>query len=72
MIVCLCRGVSDRVLRSVIAAGAATLDDVSAACGAGADCRSCASAVAVLIEEARESARRRTALTARLTLPEPA
>ena len=41
MILCLCRGVSDRAVRAVIDAGAATVDDVTAACAAGSDCGAC-------------------------------
>jgi bacterioferritin-associated ferredoxin len=41
MLVCLCRAVSDRELREVLARGASTLREVGRACGAGADCGSC-------------------------------
>ncbi|MFL5458673.1 MAG: bacterioferritin-associated ferredoxin [Myxococcales bacterium] len=41
MLVCVCRGVSDRELRDVLARGASTLRDVGRACGAGTDCGSC-------------------------------
>jgi bacterioferritin-associated ferredoxin len=41
MLVCVCRGVSDRELREVVARGASTLRDVGRACGAGTDCGSC-------------------------------
>ena len=34
MILCLCRGVSDRSIRAVIAAGASCPGDVTRACGA--------------------------------------
>jgi bacterioferritin-associated ferredoxin len=41
MILCLCRGVPDRAVRAAIRQGAATLDDIAAACAAGADCGGC-------------------------------
>jgi len=41
MLVCVCRGVSDREVREVLARGASTLRDVGRACGAGTDCGSC-------------------------------
>jgi len=41
MVVCLCRGVSDREVREVLARGASTLREVGRACGAGVDCGSC-------------------------------
>jgi bacterioferritin-associated ferredoxin len=50
MIVCLCRGVNDRTIRSVIERGAETVDDVTDACGAGGGCGQCRNAVACLIE----------------------
>jgi bacterioferritin-associated ferredoxin len=41
MLVCVCRGISDREVRDVLARGATTLREVGRACGAGADCGSC-------------------------------
>jgi bacterioferritin-associated ferredoxin len=42
MIVCMCRGVSDRDLTEAIRRGARTLDDLSRRCnGAGTDCGGC-------------------------------
>jgi bacterioferritin-associated ferredoxin len=41
MLVCVCRGVSDREVREALARGASTLRDVGRACGAGTDCGSC-------------------------------
>jgi NAD(P)H-nitrite reductase large subunit len=35
LIVCICRTVSDRTLRSAISAGASTVDDLAASCRAG-------------------------------------
>jgi bacterioferritin-associated ferredoxin len=52
MIVCLCRGVSERHIEATIAAGARTVAEVSRACGAGTDCGACSHLVAALVEEA--------------------
>jgi len=41
VIVCLCRGVSERDVLRVIERGAGTPDAVTAACGAGGDCGAC-------------------------------
>ncbi len=42
MIVCLCRGVTERQISEAARAGAASVDDISRSCeGAGADCGSC-------------------------------
>lgn len=38
MILCLCRGVSDRTVETVIADGACTPAQIERACGAGGDC----------------------------------
>ena len=41
MYVCLCEGVTDQVVRSAIAQGATTVEQLTAACGAGARCGGC-------------------------------
>lgn len=41
MIVCVCEGISERSVREVVRAGARSLDEVAAACGAGTKCGSC-------------------------------
>jgi bacterioferritin-associated ferredoxin len=53
MIVCLCKGVSDRVVRLAVATGATTVDSVGARCGAGTDCGGCRHAIQDLIEDLR-------------------
>jgi bacterioferritin-associated ferredoxin len=45
MLVCHCRGVTDRMIRDAVQAGAETLDAVSAACGAAGGCGGCADLV---------------------------
>jgi len=59
MILCLCQGISDHSERATIRRGAATLDEVDAACRAGADCGACQDAVLDLLDEA---SRRRGAM----------
>lgn len=41
MIVCICHGISDRELRSLIEQGASSVRDISAQCRAGTDCGAC-------------------------------
>lgn len=53
MLLCHCRGVSDRVIDCAIACGARTLEDVAAACGAGARCGGCVPAIDQLLEARR-------------------
>jgi len=53
MIVCLCKGVSDRTVRLAIAAGAQSVEAVGARCGAGTDCRSCRHAIQDLVDDAQ-------------------
>jgi bacterioferritin-associated ferredoxin len=55
MIVCLCRGISERHIEATGAAGAKTARDVSRACGAATDCGACYRMVAALVDEARNT-----------------
>jgi bacterioferritin-associated ferredoxin len=41
MVVCVCGGVSDREIRTAVAGGAASLDDLADSCRAGQDCGEC-------------------------------
>ena len=41
MLVCLCKGVSDKKVRAVIADGAQTTEAIGQACGAGTGCGAC-------------------------------
>jgi bacterioferritin-associated ferredoxin len=41
MILCLCQAVVDRTVGAAIAEGASTLDEIVAACAAGAGCGGC-------------------------------
>jgi bacterioferritin-associated ferredoxin len=39
--VCLCNGITNRVVADAIADGASTTNQIAAACGAGAECGRC-------------------------------
>ena len=41
MYVCHCLGVSDRDVKAAVAGGARSLEELEAACGAGAECGGC-------------------------------
>jgi bacterioferritin-associated ferredoxin len=56
MIVCLCRGVSDRVVRLSVVQGARTVDDVGDMCGAGHGCGSCHETIADIVAKEPGSA----------------
>lgn len=51
MYVCICRAVTLSRLRAAVASGAASLDAVEAACGAGGDCGTCRSEIAEVLRE---------------------
>jgi bacterioferritin-associated ferredoxin len=51
MIVCLCRGVSDRTVRLLVEEGVDTPQAIERACGAGGDCGSCQRQVRQIIDE---------------------
>jgi len=51
MIVCVCRGVSDRTVRAVIAGGAQTRDEVQKACGAGTNCGKCRAMLSEFLDD---------------------
>ncbi len=52
MVICLCKGVSDRKIRELIANGASTLREIVQSCKAGSDCGSCVCQVRELLSEA--------------------
>ena len=51
MILCICKGVSDKTVRLTIAAGAKSVEAVGARCGAGTDCRTCRHAIQDLVDD---------------------
>lgn len=56
MIVCICRGVSDRSVRLAIMQGARSVDDVASACGAGTGCGACHEAIEHMTSETSSAA----------------
>jgi bacterioferritin-associated ferredoxin len=66
MIVCICKGLSEKHIHGVVHGGASTVDEIGAACGAGTDCGTCQGALEELISEARitETGRQLRALRA--------
>ncbi len=56
MIVCHCRAVSDRAVRSAVDRGACDLEDVAASCGAGARCGGCHPALMRLLASVEPAA----------------
>jgi bacterioferritin-associated ferredoxin len=53
MILCVCRGVSEREVAEVVAQGAASVAEVRRACGAGRDCGSCVADIRAHLDTAR-------------------
>lgn len=51
MIVCHCRGITDRAIRDAVRDGARTVRQVARACDAGARCGGCRPAIAELIDD---------------------
>ena len=47
--VCSCHGINDQAVRAVISTGAATVDDVIAACSAGGNCGGCVPTIETLL-----------------------
>ena len=52
MIVCVCRAVSDRTIRTAIAEGAKTVQQVSQTCRAGDACGACCPTISRMMAEA--------------------
>jgi bacterioferritin-associated ferredoxin len=51
--VCLCNGVSERTVRRAVERGAASVDEVADACGAGARCGGCRPTICEMLEQTR-------------------
>ena len=51
MRVCHCHGITDREIRSCVRAGAACVEAIGQACGAGASCGGCKPLVAWVVEK---------------------
>jgi bacterioferritin-associated ferredoxin len=65
MILCLCKGVSDRVVKQVVASGVATVEQVVSCTGAGSKCGSCLEDIGCLIRCARAEAEKEEAIAAK-------
>jgi bacterioferritin-associated ferredoxin len=74
MLVCHCRGVSDRQIKRAVKNGACSLREVARATGAGMRCGGCRENVAKVVEDALQSEFRPSSVSTmiRLELPVPA
>ena len=68
MIVCSCRAVSDREIRRLARAGAASPRAIADACGAGSCCGGCRLTVAAILDEVDAAQERRLALSVSVAL----
>jgi bacterioferritin-associated ferredoxin len=50
MIVCQCKGLSDRAIRRMVREGARSRSEVARVCAAGSSCGGCSSAIDMIIE----------------------
>jgi bacterioferritin-associated ferredoxin len=55
VIVCLCRGVSDRTIRGLVASGVSEIAEITSACGAAGDCGACMPFVEKIARETEAS-----------------
>jgi bacterioferritin-associated ferredoxin len=58
VIVCICRGICERRLEALVAAGARTVEQVEQLCGAGGDCGACLSEVERIVDRGAVCVRR--------------
>ena len=58
MIVCICRGVTERHVEALVASGARTVEQVEQLCGAGGDCGACRAEVERIVEVSSVCVRR--------------
>jgi bacterioferritin-associated ferredoxin len=71
MLVCHCRGITDRQIRRLVKEGACSTRDVSRATGAGLRCGGCRSNVKRVVDEAVEREFQKTHATTLLDLVIP-
>lgn len=71
MLVCHCRGVSDRQIKRAVKNGACTLRDVARETGAGMRCGGCRSNVAQVVQEALKAEFRATSAPSMIRLEVP-
>jgi bacterioferritin-associated ferredoxin len=55
MFVCLCKGVSDKKIRSLLESGVSTVQGLMRSCQAGRDCGSCICVLKDMVERSRQS-----------------
>ena len=53
MIVCLCKGISDCIVRQAISDGCQSLEAIETVCGAGLCCRACEEDLAQILAETK-------------------
>ena len=68
MIVCLCEGITDRQIRAACRDGAANLNAIKKACGAGAECGSCQAQIEGIVQSTRNDTSRSSLLRASRSL----
>lgn len=68
MLVCHCRGVSDRQIKRAVKSGACSLRDVARATGAGMRCGGCRENVARVVEDALQSELRPSSVSTMIRL----
>lgn len=71
MLVCQCRGVSDRQIRRAVKNGACSLREVARETGAGMRCGGCRSSVAQVVQEALQSEFRPSSVASMIRLELP-
>ncbi|MBM4252470.1 MAG: hypothetical protein FJ146_10905 [Deltaproteobacteria bacterium] len=54
MVVCLCKGVSDKKINALLENGATCLRDVMSSCQAGSDCGSCICQLKEMVQKSRQ------------------
>lgn len=50
MLVCICKGLSERAVKETIDAGASSVEAIGKACGAGTDCGTCQGALEAMLD----------------------
>lgn len=60
MFVCVCRAVTEARVRSLIQAGAESLESLESACGAGGDCGMCCAELTDILDASRPATCRRS------------
>lgn len=58
MLVCLCKGVSDKKIKNLVENGASSVRQVMSTCHAGQDCGACICAVRDIIRKTRGESRK--------------